>query len=372
MQLIESVRFETFKVLQDVELRGLQRLNVLVGPSGVGKTSVLEGLELLGNLVKYSSSDQAYASNLGPLQVIFGSDGLAPQRLMTRDHKAFEVRAQGTHPLRLRAIAESPTKSWDATKYEIDFGDQIIQIPWQSNTSSPNKEIFQSFSDHKLQQWRDLALLQLNPRSIKQASKATLGSQPMIDHDGAGLPTALVQMAASSRETLESIEHGLRSILGNTGRIRGLPTPVQQGNAQVPGYIFELEVEPHGYVPADLLSEGTLLMLGLLAVIHQSNRPSLLLLDDLDRGLHPSAQAKLIAGLRILIETYDLQILATSHSPYLLDNFEAEEVQVMTFTSEGHVAAARLDTHPEWLEWKGQLQVGEFWTSVGEDWVGAT
>jgi hypothetical protein len=43
--VIESVRFESFKVLRDVELRGLQRLNVLVGPSGVGKTSVLEGLE---------------------------------------------------------------------------------------------------------------------------------------------------------------------------------------------------------------------------------------------------------------------------------------------------------------------------------------
>ena len=365
MQLIESVRFETFKVLQDVELCGLQRLNVLVGPSGVGKTSVLEGLELLGKLVEYSSSDQASASNLGPLRMIFG-DGLAPQRLMTRGHKAFEVRAVGIHPLRLRAFAKSDTRSWDATVYEVDFGDQVIPIP------SPSDDIFQSFSDHKLQHWRDLALLQLNPRSIKQASKATLGSQPMIDPDGAGLPTALVQMAASSRETLESIEHGLRSILGNTGRIRGLPTPVQQGNAQVPGYTFELEVEPHGYVPADLLSEGTLLMLGLLAVIHQPNRPSLLLLDDLDRGLHPSAQAKLIAGLRILIETYDLQILATSHSPYLLDNFEAEEVQVMTFTPEGHVAAARLDTHPEWLEWKGQLQTGEFWATVGEDWVGAT
>ena len=46
-------------------------------------------------------------------------------------------------------------------------------------------------------------------------------------------------------------------------------------------------------------------------------------------------------------------------------------LRLRDLTGEGQVAAARLDTHPEWLEWKGRLQTGEFWATVGEDWVGA-
>lgn len=41
--MLRAIRFHGFKSLRDVELAGLQQLNVIVGPSGVGKTSVLEG-----------------------------------------------------------------------------------------------------------------------------------------------------------------------------------------------------------------------------------------------------------------------------------------------------------------------------------------
>ncbi len=40
-------------------------------------------------------------------------------------------------------------------------------------------------------------------------------------------------------------------------------------------------------VPATNLSEGTLLVLGLLAVLHSPSRPKVILLDDIEKGLHP-------------------------------------------------------------------------------------
>ena len=44
-------------------------------------------------------------------------------------------------------------------------------------------------------------------------------------------------------------------------------------------------------------------VLGLLAALHASGRPNLVLLDDLDRGLHPKAQKELISLLRGLLDT---------------------------------------------------------------------
>ena len=88
-----------------------------------------------------------------------------------------------------------------------------------------------------------------------------------------------------------------------------------------------------------------------------------------DQGLHPEAQARLVTALRrLLAGRPGLQLVCTSHSPYLLDHVEPSEVQVMSW-ADGRVSAARLDLHEDWPRWQGKLQTGEFWQSVGEDWV---
>ena len=48
--MLDTVRYHGFKSLRAVELSRLQQLNVVVGPSGIGKTSVLHGLHLLTQL----------------------------------------------------------------------------------------------------------------------------------------------------------------------------------------------------------------------------------------------------------------------------------------------------------------------------------
>jgi AAA15 family ATPase/GTPase len=68
-------------------------------------------------------------------------------------------------------------------------------------------------------------------------------------------------------------------------------------------------------IPAPNISEGTILLLGLLTVLHSPTRPRTILLDDIEKGLHPSAQRALVAMLReILASQPDLQIVATSLS----------------------------------------------------------
>ena len=65
----------------------------------------------------------------------------------------------------------------------------------------------------------------------------------------------------------------------------------------------------------------------------------------------------------------ELQIIATSHSPYLLDHLKPEEVRLTTLREDGSAACARLDQHPEFEKWKDEMSPGEFWSTVGEKWV---
>ncbi len=133
---------------------------------------------------------------------------------------------------------------------------------------------------------------------------------------------------------------------------------------------FEIEFDDGSAIPSDLLSEGTVLALGLLTKLREPGRPRLLLLDDIDRGLHLGAQVKLVQGLRDLMQLDpELQIVGTTHSPYLLDLFEPAEVRVLALDAERRTHARPLTEHPDFGKWKFGTQTGELWAALGEEWV---
>ena len=124
------------------------------------------------------------------------------------------------------------------------------------------------------------------------------------------------------------------------------------------------------FLPASQVSEGTLLVLGLLAALYAPGRPSLILLDDLDRGLHPKAQKDLIGLLRGLLETNaELQLLAATHSPYMLDSMTTSEVRMTVLRDDGTTVCAPLASHPKFEKWKNEMAPGEMWSLFGEKWL---
>src|SRR5690606_36889965 len=89
-------------------------------------------------------------------------------------------------------------------------------------------------------------------------------------------------------------------------------------------------------------------------------------------GLHIEAQAKLVEVLRQLpVMEKDLQIVCTTHSPYLLDRFAPEEVRVLGLDSNRFTEVRRLTEHPEFEQWKYGNQTGELWGAPGSSWVAA-
>jgi predicted ATPase len=305
---------------------------------------VLQALHLLGRL----------GAKRAPQQRLSGR--WAPNRLITRGADQLRIDySEGDTQLSLTADAN--------TRFTIDLTQAGEQSRLELRALDTIRE--SELSSHPFfQQASKSAFLELNAKQLGSPSPAS--PAPRIASDGAGLATLLAYFAGAERDTLESIEAELREILGITGRIRMFPDEVEVEEHEnirideqlVPrvtrrtlaAHRFELEIDDLGSIPGDLLSEGTLITLGVLAFLHQTSRPNLILFDDIDQGLHPDAQAKLIAALRkLLLQHSELQILCTSHSPYLLDHFEPEEIQVMSLHC-GQVAAARLDRHEDWSD----------------------
>ncbi|EPX60004.1 hypothetical protein D187_002090 [Cystobacter fuscus DSM 2262] len=123
-------------------------------------------------------------------------------------------------------------------------------------------------------------------------------------------------------------------------------------------------------VAADSAGEGTLMVLGLLTVLMGPSKPRLVLLDDIELNLHPVAQGKLIETLRTLQKRDpELQIIATSHSPFILNYLKPEEVRMTFLAENGFARCEKLTAHPEFERWKDLMSPGEFWSTVGESWM---
>jgi predicted ATPase len=105
------------------------------------------------------------------------------------------------------------------------------------------------------------------------------------------------------------------------------------------------------------LSDGTLRFIALTTALLQPNPPATILLDEPELGLHPYALT-LLAGL-LKKATEKTQVIVSTQSASLLDNFEAEDVVVVE-RENGASTFKRLSS-AELEEWLKDYSLGELW-----------
>lgn len=325
---------------------GLEPLTVFVGTNGSGKTTILECAD-----AACRSSQARRRFNPQASQKIF-TGRLAPTSLITRGSASAEIFAE-TESARLRL---------DVEPNQVRRGESEGELP------------------------RSM-ILRLVPEKLAAPSYLT-DAEPELAGDGGRLASVLDYLIGLRDGSIEKIEEDLRAIIPQARRLRVLPhviesetiedlddNPAFESLRRVTtkhvGSRYELDFGKMGFIPASDLSEGTLIAIGILTVIHSAASPTLALFDDLDRGLHPTAQTDLIKTLRELVEQRgDLQIMCTTHSSYALDAFSAAEAHVTWMDENGVGYHRRLSEHPEWPRWESVMDAGEFWSTVGERWVG--
>src|SRR5277367_4307480 len=89
-------------------------------------------------------------------------------------------------------------------------------------------------------------------------------------------------------------------------------------------------------IPARELSQGTLIALALLTVAFLPEPPSIICLEEPDRGLHPRLLRDVRDALYRLAypdgaheQREPVQVIATSHNPYFLDLFREHPEEIV-------------------------------------------
>ncbi len=67
----------------------------------------------------------------------------------------------------------------------------------------------------------------------------------------------------------------------------------------------------------------------------------------------------------------NLQVIASAHSPYLLDGLKPEQVRLVSADDQGYSIVRKLEDHPDFEKWKDEMAPGEMWSMFGEKWESA-
>lgn len=342
--MISKVSIRNFKCLRDVQI-DLERFTVFVGPNASGKSSILQGLNLLCWTfhVDHPQNSEELRQSLsrgakGPLELSAEIGG-----------KWYRYRA----PLPVNPNLPNPQPAqWtgDGRGVATDPGGANWK-QWSPEASGP-VPLPRS------------VLLRLEVSKLVQPTPFAPNATVMAP-DGTGLHSALASMALNDPDSWQALQANLRRIIRTIRRLRHTTAT----HMHQPAALLFDTVGADALLASDV-SEGTLLVLGLLAALHAPEGPGLILLDDLDRALHPKAQKELVTLLRGLLETNpDLQIIAATHSPYLLDCMEPNEVRMTHLSDDGSTVCAPLTRHPKFQKWKDEFHSGEMWSLFGEKWL---
>jgi predicted ATPase len=341
--MLESIQFTNFKALRNTTLP-LAPFTLLLGPNGSGKTSVLQALEGIAAIAAAQAGIQRQDGSQGGL-------AWSSMRSVTAEDQGSAVEIK----LRLR-LQESVV---------------VATFQWHSKPGPVSKQF--NYEDGNVLQPDD-AILPLKWLGRMQifaldfsaiAQPVAVNSGASLQRNGAGLAAVLDDLKDNQPERWHSLLAEMCQWLPEYDYILfDKPQPGTKG--------IVLRTKRGGHrIPARELSQGTLVALALLTLAYLPNPPSLVGLEEIDRGLHPRLLRHLQDALYRLSypdscgeNRSPIQVIATTHSPYLLDLYRDRPEEVVLAQKEGlEVEMRRLTDIAHFEEILGESPLSEVWYS---------
>ena len=103
----------------------------------------------------------------------------------------------------------------------------------------------------------------------------------------------------------------------------------------------------------------------ILTIIFQENPPTLICIEEIDRSLHPRLYEQIVQLCFDITNKEDMpQIIATTHNPYLVDQFKGNEQAVVIVEKEdGQTHFTTLEEKIKHLEPDEEDPLGQLWFS---------
>ena len=340
MPTLDNITIRGFKSIKAIEQLKLNPINVLIGANGSGKSNFLEVFSLVREVV--SGRLGYFAVRAGGAERILHFGSRTTQRLDVaigfNNEEVYELEMVPTADDALGIVRQFATSGSQPTFFAAISDDEL---KFRGELANPDSWGFYHFHDTGL--------------SSPMKKTAALHDNLFLRPDGSNLAAYLYLLRLKHPFAYNQIRHVVRVVAPFFEDFKLEPQALN------PDTIL-LEWRHKGsdsYFNASSLSDGTLRFIALATLLLQpdSLRPSVILLDEPELGLHPYAVTMLAAMVK-KAAVYGQVIMATQ-SPTLLDHFEPEDV-IVANRANGEAKFEQLD--PERLEvWLEDYSLGQLW-----------
>jgi predicted ATPase len=407
-RLIEALRY---RCLRDIS-QPLEPFQVLVGPNASGKTTFLDTIGFLSDLVR-DGLDAAIGNRTANFE------DLVWQRSAEANSLEIAVEAEIPKPLRGQPV----NGTFDRFRYEVCIGQDLVDptkivIRYEAgrllagDTEAPAQAqgVFPRFGSarHTLETKRGAPGNPVFTKRVGQndnyysettkgwvpsfklgPSRSTLANLPedetrfpvatwfkgfledgvqrfvldsramrlasppgqgsAFNTTGSNLPWVIKKLRESDPPRFKEWIAHLRTALGNLVDIDTVERPDDRHRYAVLEYGDGLKV------PSWMASDGTLRLLALTLPAYLVDFAGVYLIEEPENGIHPCAVE---AMFKSLSSVYHAQVLFTTHSPVVLSVAEPKNVLCFAQAAHGETDIVRGDHHPALREWRGEESLG--------------
>ncbi|MGH8247672.1 MAG: AAA family ATPase [Gammaproteobacteria bacterium] len=276
--MLERLTIENFRRFKKLEFARLKRVNLIAGKNNTGKTAVLEALLMLLD-VNWSNELKTAFRNCANI----GNEMENYWKWLFHNHET-------SSPILFTAETE------EYRDYSIAFGVPTTPTPHGYTGWAPRGVLYYSARNPKSKKTvAQVAVSQLTYGVVPLWVRPTDPQKDAIDYDR-------VVLKAGGEERLEGL---LRKI---EPRLKSLRSIKPHG---VPLIYVDLGMKEK--IPAVHFGQGFIRLLSIYSEIIASGK-KVLLIDEVENGLHHSVLTEIWRGLLHAAQQEDVQIFATTHS----------------------------------------------------------
>jgi len=355
MPELEKLTVRGFKSIKDVSDFSLGPINVLIGSNGSGKSNVLSVFSFLREIKEGRLVDYVRRSGGAERVLHFGS----------KNTEKLEIALVFEDELNQYRVVFEPTADnllfpshevvyfWDK-RFPRPYNEVLLSVGAEAGISNKKLQRVGSYVRNHFDRWRTYHFHDTSSGSpLKKASK--VADNEYLRADGSNLSAFLYLLEKKYPDCYGQIRSVVQRVFPAFMDFQLKPDRLNEE-------FISLEWKHRNsdaFFDASSFSDGTLRFIALATLFLQPEelRPSVVIVDEPELGLHPFAIGLLAALVKQA--SVSTQVILSTQSPFLLDHFEVQDVIVADLV-QGVTSLSRLD--PERLSiWLESYSLGQLW-----------
>jgi predicted ATPase len=308
--MLTSLRIQNFRSIRDASVK-LGQVNLFIGPNNSGKSNYLKGIEFLSSAIGLNINSVSFNT--------IGISSNIPRKKNVsalKDSIRFSINFSSKKliPLSIEYSTHGQVKFYDEKDSVMPLSNYIsrgMAISLEEENVSRSMKYLRQYLFNTTTYKIDTAKI-IIPRSINPDST--------FSPDGSNTISFLFNLNQEHREIYHKLESDFSKYIVTLKSISTSLNPLEQEQEEGAFKLKFFDKNGVGYW-AEEVSEGVLYFLALLCIIHQPDPPKLLLLEEPEKGIHPRRIKEVMDFIFELARLRGIQIIITSHSPYVVDHF---------------------------------------------------